>query len=182
MIVNTISAHVSVVRGTVEQMDTVSKRLTLHPFTVAEAEHVLAGNAGESESWAGGYPFVDELELVQMFMSIVEESGDPAPFGPYIVRRNSDEANIGGVTFYGPPDEAGVVEFGFGLVPEARGQGLAREAISTALAIASENGAHTARADTTPDNLPSQRVLTSAGLHEVSRTEETIVYQMELRP
>ena len=182
MIVNTISTRLTVARGTVEQMDTLSERLILHPFTVAEAERVLAGNQGESDRWAGGYPFGGEVDLVQMFMRIVEESGDPAPFGPYIVIRRSDGANIGGVTFYGPPDDGGIVEFGFGLVPEARGQGLAREAISTALAIASENGAHTARADTTPDNVASQRVLAAAGFYEVSRTEETVVYQMELRP
>ena len=161
-------------------MDTLSEHLILHPFTVAEAERVLAGTPGEADHWAGGYPFIDELEVVQMFMRIVEESGDPAPFGPYIVRRRSDQANIGGFAFYGPPDDTGAIEFGFGLVPEARGQGFAEEAVRAAITIAAANGARFVRGDTTPDNAAAQRVLKAAGLIETSRDDETVIFELAL--
>ena len=170
----------SVQRGRVEPVDTLTERLVLHPFSVEEAERVLAGTPGDEYRWEGGYPFEDELDVVRMFLSIVEEQGDPAPFGPYIVRRIDDGAAIGGIGFFGAPDSAGLVEFGFGLVPGVRGSGFATEAVIGALAIAKNNGARTARADTTPDNTPAQRVLQKAGMHEVSRDAVTVLFEITL--
>ncbi|AMB59831.1 hypothetical protein AWU67_14265 [Microterricola viridarii] len=145
-----------------------------------EAERVLAGTPGDEDQWEGGYPFADELDVVSMFLNIVAEQGDPAPFGPYIVRRQSDGAAIGGIGFFGAPDAAGLVEFGFGLVPGVRGHGFATEAVRGALAIAAENGARLARADTTPDNEGAQHVLRKAGMHEVSRDAETVLFEITL--
>ncbi|SDR81449.1 Protein N-acetyltransferase, RimJ/RimL family [Microterricola viridarii] len=161
-------------------VDTLTERLILHPFTVEEAERVLAGTPGEEDRWEGGYPFADELDVVRMFLSIVEEQGDPAPFGPYIVRRIDDGAAIGGIGFFGAPDADGLVEFGFGLVPGVRGHGFATEAVRGALTIAAQNGARAARADTTPDNEPAQHVLRKAGMSEISRDAETVLFEITL--
>ncbi len=159
-------------------MDTLTERLILHPFTVEEAERVLAGEPGAEDQWEGGYPFADELDMVRMFLNIVEEQGDPAPFGPYIVRRQGDGAAIGGINFFGAPDAAGLVEFGFGLVPGVRGHGFATEAVRGALAIASQHGARLARADTTLDNEPAQHVLRKVGMLEVARDAESVVFEI----
>lgn len=161
-------------------VDTLTERLLLHPFTVEEAERLLAGTPGDEYRWEGGYPFADELDVVRMFLSIVEEQGDPAPFGPYIVRRIDDGAAIGGIGFFGAPNAEGVVEFGFGLVPRVRGHGFATEAVLGALAIAAQNGAAIARADTTPDNTAAQHVLRKAGMREVSRDAESVVFESVL--
>lgn len=166
--------------GRVERVDTLTERLVLHPFSVEEAERVLAGTPGEEYRWEGGYPFADELDVVRMFLSIVEEQGDPAPFGPYIVRRIDDGAAIGGIGFFGAPSAAGVVEFGFGLVPGVRGMGFATEAVLGALGIAAQNGATLARADTAPDNISAQRVLLKAGMSEVSRDDDTVLFEIAL--
>ncbi len=171
---------VSVPHGRVITVDTLTERLALHPFTVEEAEHVLAGTPGKEHQWEGGYPFADELDVVRMFLKIVDEEGDPAPFGPYIVRRIDDGAAIGGIGFFGAPDSDGVVGFGFGLVPGVRGKGFATEAVLGALSIARDNGARVARADTTPDNVPAQRVLQKAGMHEISRDDETALFEITL--
>ena len=170
----------SVRHGRVGGVDTLTERLVLHPFSVEEAERVLAGTPSDEYRWEGGYPFADELDVVRMFLSIVEEQGDPAPFGPYIVRRIDDGAAIGGIGFFGAPSAAGVVEFGFGLVPGVRGQGFATEAVLGALSIAAQNGALLARADTTPDNISAQKVLLKAGMREVSRDDETVLFEIAL--
>ncbi|MGO7983529.1 GNAT family N-acetyltransferase, partial [Rhizobium johnstonii] len=73
--------------------------------------------------WEVGYPFADELDVAEMFLRILRDHGDPVPFGPYVIRRRSDSAAIGGIGFFGSPDEHGSVEFGFGLVPVVRGVG-----------------------------------------------------------
>jgi RimJ/RimL family protein N-acetyltransferase len=87
----------------------------------------------------------------------------------YLVRRTSDGLAVGGLGFFGPPDPSGRVELGYGLVPDARGAGLATEAVGLALHLAWDAGATVAAADTEADNLASRRVLAANGFLEVER-------------
>ncbi|MGX5696378.1 GNAT family N-acetyltransferase [Agromyces soli] len=162
-------------------MDTTVQPITLHPFTVAEAERLLAGEVDANAGWEGGYAFTDEPELLREFVRSVHEDGDPAPFGPYLVHRGADGAAIGGVNLFGPTDEHGVVEFAFGLVPAVRGQGLAVPTVVAALDLARTTGARIARAEAEVSNLPARRALERAGMHEVARTaEDGVVYERRL--
>ena len=81
--------------ATMRHVDTTTSPLTLHPFTVADAERVLSGEVDPHDGWEGGYAFTDEPELLSEYVRAVRESGDPAPFGPYLVRRERDGATIG---------------------------------------------------------------------------------------
>ena len=163
-----------------KHVDTTTTPLTLHPFTVADAERVLSGEVDPHDGWEGGYAFTDEPELLREYVRAVHETGDPAPFGPYLVRRAHDGATIGGVNLFGPVDADGVVEFAFGLVPAVRGQGLAIQAVLETLAIARSTGASSARAETEIGNLPARRALENAGLVEVGRAGDAVTYQIRL--
>lgn len=160
-------------------MPVLTPRLLLEPYTVAHAERMLVGDPAGSDRWADGYPFADELDVARLYLRIVAEHGDPAPFGPSVVRLRETGEAIGGVGFFGPPDAAdGAVEFGYGLVASARGIGLATEAVVAVLELAAEHGAHVARADTTPANVASQRVMEKAGMTEVERSAASVVYEI----
>ena len=98
----------------------------------------------------------------------------------YLIREDRSGLAIGGLGFFGPPDDHGCVEFGYGLVESARGKGYATEAVSAALEFARANGARYAKADTAPDNLPSQRVLEKAGLKLVEKSGSAFYYAREL--
>lgn len=98
----------------------------------------------------------------------------------YLIRRKDDGLAVGGFGFFGPPDESGQVGFGYGLVPSARGAGLATEAVRVALEFASVWGARTAVADTDVNNTASQRVLVKNGLEEVSRDTSLVYYRRTL--
>lgn len=162
-------------------MDTTVRPISLHPFTVVEAERLLAGEVDANAGWEGGYAFTDEPELLREFVRSVHEDGDPAPFGPYLVRRGTDGAAVGGVNLFGPIDEHGAVEFVFGLVPAVRGQGLALPTVVAALELARSAGARVARAEAEVSNLPARRALERAGMHEVARTDEDgVVYERRL--
>ncbi|QAY72686.1 hypothetical protein ET445_04325 [Agromyces protaetiae] len=65
------------------------------PFTLADAERILAGAVDPRDGWEGGYAFTDEPEMLAEYVQAVRDGGDPAPFGPYLVRRSADEATIG---------------------------------------------------------------------------------------
>jgi RimJ/RimL family protein N-acetyltransferase len=95
-------------------------------------------------------------------------------FGLYQIRH--DGLAIGGIGFSGPPDD-GVVELGFGLIESARGNGFAAEALEALIEAALAFGAESVMADTTLDNLASQKTMLRAGMTEVSRDSELISYE-----
>ena len=161
-------------------MDSPTLQLALTPFTVADAERMLAGEVDPVDGWEGGYSFVDEPELLAEYVRAVRQAGDPAPFGPYLVRRGPDGPAIGGVNLFGPPDARGAVEFAFGLVPAVRGQGLARDVVGEALALLRSSGVVIAIAESEIANLPARRVLEQAGMVEASRTGDTLRYEIRL--
>ncbi len=78
---------------------------------------------------------------------------------------------MGGIGFTGPPLD-GCVEIGYGLAPSARGQGFAAEAAVALLSVAADHGLRKVTADTTLDNVASQRTLVRAGFHLVSTDGE----------
>lgn len=173
--------RVSSGRARVKYVDTTTTpALTLHPFTVADAERVLAGEVDPHDGWEGAYAFTDEPELLAEYVQAVRESGDPAPFGPYLVHRGEDGPAIGGVNLFGPPGPDGAVDFVFGLVPAVRGQGLALHTIHAAVELARSAGARIVRAEAEVSNLPARRTLERVGFAEAGRTPDAITYEIRL--
>lgn len=160
-------------------VESTTSPLTLHPFTLADAERILAGEVDPYDGWEGGYSFVDEPELIDEYVAAVRAGGDPAPFGPYLVRRGAHGAAIGGVNLFAPSED-GAVEFAFGLVPAVRGQGLAVHAVTAALAIIRAAGATLARAEADLANTPARHALLKAGMTEVARNGDAVVYERRL--
>ena len=71
---------------------------------------------------------------------------------------------IGYLNFHAGPDETGMVEIGYTLLPEARGQGYAIEAVGAAFAWATSiHGIHRFRASVAPDNERSLNLVTKLG-------------------
>src|SRR2546421_6664584 len=62
---------------------------------------------------------------------------------------DTDGLAIGSLGFFGPPDSAGAVTIGYGLIPDARGAGYATEALRKLLEFARSQDVRTVRADTT---------------------------------
>lgn len=152
-------------------------RIRLEPITPELARRILARDEREGDAWHPEYPFADEFDVLR---GVAESSEQHPVFGAYLVRRRSDGLAVGGLGFFGPPDEHGRVEFGYGLVAGARGAGLATEAVRAALAHAAAHGARSAAADTEVGNLASRRVLEKAGLVEVRRSVGSIRYECDL--
>jgi len=152
-------------------------RLSLDAIPPRLAMRIVAGEPDEGDRWHPQYPLDDELDPLRSLAA----ASDPHPvFTMYVIRSADDGLAIGGLGFFGPPDESGAVEIGYGLVESARGRGLATEAVAAALSIARDHGARTVRASTDAANHPSQRVLEKAGFSEVRRDGETVSYARTL--
>ena len=156
-------------------MDTTTARLVLHPLGLDESRRVLAQTPGPDDRWASDYPFADELDVLPGFIAGFVENGDPAPFGLYAIARRSDGRFVGGIGFFGPP-ENGVAEVGFGLVGSARGNGFAAEALKAAIRIATANGATSVVADAVTGNRASHTTMLRAGMVETRRDALSVYF------
>jgi RimJ/RimL family protein N-acetyltransferase len=151
----------------------------LHAIDVAEADRIVARRAGPSDVWADDFPFDGDVGAVGMFLHASATKGDQRPFGYYRLTRLSDGQAIGGVGFKGQPD-AGCVEIGYGLVPSARGNGYATEAVLALLPFVADHGVSKVIADTALDNIASQRTLIRAGFNLVGSDAELHHYEVVL--
>ena len=141
-----------------------TERLQLGLFT---ADDVAAMRSGERRpGWHPEFPREDDVDGVGMW-----HEGDPWSSRP-IARAG---VVVGSIGFFGPPEPAadGVpeVEVGYGLVEEARGGGVATEALTAMLGAAEAAGARV-RASVLPDNAASIRVLAKCGFTELRGSNE----------
>ena len=97
-----------------------TQRLTLDLMTVADAAAMTSGR--RYPRWHPDYPRKDDRDAASMVR------GDD-DWGPRHITRTFDGVVFGSIGFFGPPspsaDDIAETEIGFGLVPEARGRGVA---------------------------------------------------------
>lgn len=102
---------------------------------------------------------------------------DPSA-APWITRAavsEPDGAVVGDAGFHGPPDEAGMVEVGYTVVPGYRRQGYARAMLTTLLArAAAEPGVRTVRATIGSDNNASLATIAGFGFTRVGEREPNV--------
>lgn len=153
-------------------MNFETARLRLETISPLLAERIVAGRRTTQDLWHPEYPLVDELDPLR---SLAANSMPDPVFTMYMIRQACDGLAIGGFGF-GPPDDSGCVEIGYGLVAAARGIGLATEAVRAALRVAAEHGATVVTADTENGNRASQRVLLKAGFVEVRRDQQATFF------
>jgi RimJ/RimL family protein N-acetyltransferase len=141
--------------------DLTTARLLLHALTVDEARTIRAARKPPAWPFAAGYPLPDTFDGLGLFLGHGDER-----FGFSLVVRQADGLVIGEIGFVGPPRD-GAVTIGYAIVPSARRQGYATEAISALSAWAlGEPDVREVRAQTLRDNEPSIRALLLAGFVE----------------
>ena len=119
-----------------------------------------------SPDWHSDFPREDDRDAASMW-----HDGDP--WGPRSIVL--DGVVVGSIGFFGPPSDAAdgapEAEVGYGLVEEARGTGLATEALTAMLGAAEAAGVRV-RASVLPDNAASIRVLAKCGFTELRGSNE----------
>ena len=158
-------------------MDLTTERLILHPITPAEAARIVAREPDAGDAWHPEYPFVDEIDVLRGLVTAEAGALDP-DFGLYMIRRRVDGLAVGGIGFFGVPGPDGVAEVGYGLVGAARGSGYAAEALEAVVRLAFARGASAVIADTSDDNVASQRVLEKAGFSREWSRDGSVGYRL----
>ena len=147
-------------------------RLRLELITPDEAARMLAGE--RRAGWHPAYPRQDDLDGVSM-MPRSTASADDLSWNPRHVVRAYDGLVVGSIGFFGPPaaavDGMPEAEIGYGLVADARGRGVATEAVRGLLAHTDHLGVRV-RASVEPSNTASVRVLAKCGFTELRGADE----------
>jgi RimJ/RimL family protein N-acetyltransferase len=144
----------------------VTPRLVLVPLTQETARAIVAGKPAGLRH-GDGWPHVDTLDGVRM----VAEHGAEA----WLILE--DGTVVGDAGTFGPPDEHGDVEIGYGLAEPSRGRGLASEFVpALAQHVLARDGVRRVVArGVLADNTPSRRALERAGFG-LEREERGLVW------
>jgi RimJ/RimL family protein N-acetyltransferase len=158
--------------------------LSIELATRAIARRVTRGRRDPRADppWADGYPMEGDKRACLAYLRqlpVIGGASRSQPFGYYQILLSGEV--VGGIGFHGPPRD-GLVEVGYGVVPSARRQGVAKEALRMILAVASGfEAVNRVCGRTTPDNLASQRVMLSARMQLVGRDPEFLHYEIDIR-
>ena len=173
----------------VRPLGVLAGRVDLQPVPLGLARILANPETGDAAwpSWARGYPLPGTRAAARMLVRQAEatgESGDGCvpPWGMFqIVLRDTGEV-IGDIGFHGPPDPAGTVEIGYGLVEQHRGHGLAGQSAVAICALAwSRPEVRRIIAQTDQANAPSAGVLLHAGFHDDGTADGTRHFSL-MRP
>lgn len=172
-LVDSLSRDARMRRSSLESPTTMTlqtERLELRPLA---PQHLLALIEGEAQFASSfGTPAPDGLRGFMVSDGVSPEwlaklrtstTADAWTHGFAMIHRDLDVV-IGMVGFKGPPDEQGVVEVSYGVLPGFEGQGFSTEAAGAATDWAFASGiVRTVRAHTLPEPNASARVLQKSG-------------------
>jgi ribosomal-protein-alanine N-acetyltransferase len=152
-----------------------SERLELPLLSLGQLDRLAAGDGASVGAelramlpipWLDGVRWLAGVRARQLRLQ--PEDG-PWLLRPILLRTpNGGLQAIGYLNFHAGPDEQGMVEVGYTLLPDARGRGYAIEAVRTAFDwAASEHGIHRFRASIAPDNARSLNLASKLGFRQV---------------
>jgi ribosomal-protein-alanine N-acetyltransferase len=145
-----------------------SERLTLPLLSLDQLDRVAAGEVASLGAELDA-TFSDEwLETARWLAGTRARQIRTRPAdAPWLLRpilRTDAREAIGYLNFHGAPDETGMVEVGYTLLPAARGQGYALESVRAAFDWATRvYGIRRFRASVAPDNQRSLNLIAKLG-------------------
>jgi ribosomal-protein-alanine N-acetyltransferase len=159
-----------------------TKRLQLIPFTLDLKKAAMHDRSRLVEMLGlyvpGHWPGPDLAEALPFFVENMEK----APFEPawdWIAIHRLDQGVIGGIGFMGGPDEDGIVDVGYDVVPEYRKQGYATEMARSLVAWAfQETTIKIVTASCLEDNIGSIKVLENAGMHRLEPDRNMLKWEI----
>ncbi|QDP39050.1 GNAT family N-acetyltransferase [Radiobacillus deserti] len=156
-----------------------TERLSLLPFTKEMVTATIKGKDTLEDliqlKVSSEWPNTDYAEI----LPFVEKQLIQNPGGSkwsYLIVNNSDQTVVGEVGCKGGPDENGLVEIGYGVVPSYQRKGIASEAVTGLVNwLQQEPGVSRIVAECLPTNVGSIRVLEKSRFVR-TKTDEDMIY------
>ena len=145
-----------------------AERVVLVPQTIDQARALLEGG-DTGLDLAPGYPHADTGDALRMWV----EHGGPDD-GGWFVTLGEDGRVVGDCGTFGPPDEQGRLEIGYGLAAPFRGRGLGTEAVRALVDwLVTLPDVREVTASVEVGNEPSRRLLETLGFTLAAGPAET---------
>jgi RimJ/RimL family protein N-acetyltransferase len=165
-----------------------SERLELRLLSLDQLDRVAAGDATSVAAEIGASISDEWLEAVRWLAGLrarqIRERPGDAPWLLRAILLADTRQAIGYLNFHGAPDESGIVEVGYTLLPAARGRGYALEAVRAAFDWATRvHGIRRFRASVAPDNERSLNLIFKLGFVKTGEQmdpEDGLEYVYEL--
>ncbi len=159
-----------------------TNRLQLLPFSLELKKVTLTEKASLAQilgihvpdSWPGP----DMTEALPFFIEAMEK--DPARHvWDGIIIHKADQVAIGAIGFHGAPNEQGMVEIGYSIIPEYEGHGYATEIAHCLIDWAFQTQEiKVITAECLNDNIGSIRVLEKVGMHRLEPEGNMLKWQL----
>jgi len=125
-------------------------------------------------------------DVLELFLTTCREQGTCGPWtlGWYGILVEAEKSVLcGGVGFRGVPDERGMVEIGYSVLPQFQRMGIAKEMVAGLVAWAlSQPAVNVVEADALDENIASQRVLLGSGFVEIGPGIEAGARRFRFQP
>ncbi|HKI90719.1 MAG TPA: GNAT family N-acetyltransferase [Gaiellaceae bacterium] len=143
----------------------VTERLELRPLP-APAAAALPGDREAATRVLGTtlHPDWPQRDLLDVLPLQAAAAPDDERFGVWLMIERETATVVGDIGFVGPPDDGGLVEIGYSVIPDRRRRGYATEAARALVDWAlRQPGVGIVVAGCDPDNVPSVRTLGQVG-------------------
>jgi ribosomal-protein-alanine N-acetyltransferase len=168
-----------------------SRNTTLLPHTPEHLRALVEGTEVYEQRFRIKVPdgvrdFLIGPEVSAEFLARLNSSAAPDPWKDgFAVVHLADHVVIGLCSFTGPPSADGTVEIAYGIAPDYRGHGYAKEAAQALVDYAWASGVVSSIcAHTLPESNASTHVLSKCGfalLGEVTHPDDGVVWRWEMR-
>lgn len=142
----------------------LTKRLELVLLGRRFLASIVSGSPGSDPSFRDPHGFIAGAEdVVRLRLSQLEARPEIAPWLLRALVVRETRVAVGFIGFHDAPDESGIAEIGYEVLPSFRRQGYAIEAVSALIGWAASQGVSTVRASVSPDNDASLALLVRQG-------------------
>ncbi len=125
---------------------------------------IVSGNPGSDPLFSDPLGFIGGAEdVVRLRLNQLEARPEIAPWLLRALVVRETRVAVGFIGFHDAPDERGMTEIGYEVLPSFRRQGYAIEAVSALIGWAGRHGVSTVRACVSPDNDASLALLARQG-------------------
>ncbi|MCM3628164.1 GNAT family N-acetyltransferase [Paenibacillus glycanilyticus] len=142
-----------------------TKRLIITAFTQDNVNQVL-------ESYALG-------KHILKYLDNLKKDPELLGWGVWYVSLAENNQVIGDIGFKGKPDNQGMVEVGYGIIPEMRNKGIATESVGAIIEwVFSSDRVKKVVAECLEDNVPSIKVLEKLGMRRTGSDNGMIIWEL----
>jgi ribosomal-protein-alanine N-acetyltransferase len=114
------------------------------------------------------------------YIEKLKKDPDLLGWGVWFVTLAESNQIIGDLGFKGKPDEKGIVEVGYGILPEMQNKGIATEAVNAIVNWAfSSPSVQKVAAECLKDNIPSIKVLEKIGMKKTNAANGMIYWEKQ---